>query len=237
MPSSFTQGKEALVDMGVDSFKVARVPVVDASLNRNVDSLVLHLEGEVLKGSGTRSYRGYFMTFLNDLEKRKDGSLTQRRLEADVLKGSNKCSSKIEEVINLKDHGSVKYEVSIPDYIFHDDSTIYINLNLEKLLSDMKLKPERKYPFEFDYTFTYERFFSLTVPEGYEVLDLPDNLQFNREDMSASISYREAEGEVIYELKIAVNELMIQPDRFEDFNDLIKSLSSAYSNTISLKKI
>ncbi len=236
LPSAFIQGKEALIDFGQDSFLVKEVPVVPASINKSLDSLTLTLDHGVLKGTGRRSYHGYFMTFLNDMENRKNGKLNTERLENDVSKGSNKCASQILEVRNLGSHGIVDYELSIPDYVFSDQNSLYLNLNLEKILADMKLKKDRTYPLNFDHTFHFERYYSLEIPDSYTISSVPEDLHFSRDGMNADIEYQLKANKIIYQLKIQVNLLKVEPDRFEDFNAFIKSLSNGYSNSISLEK-
>ncbi len=237
LPSSFIQGKEALIGYSEDSFKIATVPVVSALSNLNSDSLMLQLEGSRLSGSGRRSYHGYYAEMINAIGSRNDQKAVKEQLESHVTKGSNKCRSSNFKVAREPEQSHITYDIDIPGYAYQSDDALYINLNLEKLMAEASLEDDRSHPLEHDYCFALQRHFILAVPEGYRVDYLPQGMDFHSEDVSASISYLQSGDQLHYYLNIELKSLQIGPEGFDNFNQMIKELNRQYQETITLRKI
>jgi hypothetical protein len=75
------------------------------------------------------------------------------------------------------------------------------------------------------------------VPEGYEVLALPENFSLQNAFANASITYTQKKGAVVYAFKLQLTELMIAPENMNDWNAMVKALRKAYRNNVELKKI
>ena len=78
--------------------------------------------------------------------------------------------------------------------------------------------------------------FTLKIPEGYSVEYLPKNFNNTNEKYSYSIEYSVKGDEIIYKQNINVDDLMIESQEFNDWNNFIKGLEKAYKQTILLRK-
>ncbi|WP_417613125.1 DUF3857 domain-containing protein [Owenweeksia hongkongensis] len=236
LPSSFIQGKEALIGISTDSFAIKTVPIVAAEENVIYDSAFIELNNLALSGTGIRNYKGYYADFINGrLHNKNQDDLTDL-LKAHVRKGNNKCNSSGYNLNKTKKQTSVAYEFNVPHYAYQHQDQIFINLNLEKVLSDFKVKDDRQYPLEQRFAYKMIRHFSMKIPEGYAVSYLPQNTESMFEDFGFSLSYTLINDTINYDLEIEINSLEIQKKDFEDWNLMIRDLNKNYNTSLTLSK-
>ncbi|MDZ7848598.1 MAG: DUF3857 domain-containing protein [Owenweeksia sp.] len=237
LPSSFIQGKEALVVYKPDSFRVEEVPVVTPDKNLIKDSLLLHLEGADLKASGTREFYGYYSSRMSRHLNTMDGEERKKVLQPNLRKGNNKCRSFGYDVSVDPDKVKVNYQLEIPGYVYQNEEELILNLNLEKIMNDYQIKKDRQHPLTNNFKYRIDLQFSLQIPEGYQVKYLPENDAYQHDKFSFTLSYRQPEGSLVeYHLKAEVNHMRIEPDQFEAWNEMIKQLNKNYNETIILQK-
>lgn len=236
MPSSFIQGKQALVAFDTDSFAVKEVPTVPSTQNRMYDSAYFKIEKKDIRGSGKRSFTGYYADLMNHYLGSNNKDHLQDYLEAHAEKGTNKCKSHDFDIDHSKSRSSVSYQFETPDYVYENGDELILNMNLEKIMADFALEEDRQFPKEFEYTYQIERDFVLELPEGYRVSYTPGEQSYKGDDYSYTLSYQEEAGQLRYHLLIDVNTLMLANDQFDSWNRMIKKLNRSYNETIILKK-
>lgn len=70
LPTSFIQGKEALVSYGKDSFEIKEVPIIDPDKSVFKDYSTIYLDGNGLKGSSNAAISGYIkINLLYEIER------------------------------------------------------------------------------------------------------------------------------------------------------------------------
>jgi hypothetical protein len=242
MPTSFIQGKEALISNGRGKFKVLAVPVIDKEKNLRNDSLILTLEGDVLFGKGFIESRGYDKIYfvnrlLNEtLEKRKE------KTKAMLDKGNNKIDFKSVTFFGLDNRDSnlfINYDFKLPDYVKVAGEQIFVNLNLEKDFrsANIDVKKRKGIPIDNDYKYEERESNLLLIPKGYEVNYLPANASFKNDLFGFTIAYEKKAEQVVMVKNSYINYLLLKEDKFVDFNAMIKELNKAYSEVVVLQKI
>lgn len=236
LPSSFIQGKEALIGISPDSFAIKTVPIVAAEQNVIYDSAFIELNDLALSGTGVRNYKGYYADFINGRLHNKNQDDLTNLLKAHVRKGNNKCNSSGYDLNKSKKQTSVTYEFNVPHYAYRDKDQIFINLNLEKVLSDFKIKDDRQYPVEQRFAYKMIRHFSMKIPEDYTVSYLPPNTESIFEEFGFSLKYTIIDDTINYDLEIEIDSLELMNEDFEDWNLMIQNLNKNYNTSLTLSK-
>ena len=240
LPSPFTQGKEALVGINKDEYKIVKVPIVDKEMNVKYDSTSVTIANRDLKGSAhthlsgfeklTFDYLFYGGTFKNEGE----------FLGAYLNKGSNKFQIGDHVLKGLTDpdkETDIDYTYTIPDYIKVSGTKIYVNLNLDKPLRDETLDLEKRHHArEFEYKFISRNKVMLDVPDGYSVEYLPPAASFEGKDYGFSCNYKKEGNKIVLDKQVFINTLFIQKANFKDWNDCIAKLNGAFKETVVLTK-
>lgn len=240
LPSSFIQGKEALVNISDNSYKLVTVPVVDASVNRISDKVELTLNETKILGKGESKYEGYYKTYLTS---RLDGLNEKdkiKSLRGFFNKGSNKFILDSISEVNLKDRDKaliINYKFNIEDYVKRNDDEIYINLNLDNLYSNDKIKSDRQNVYENIFNVSFSNSVKLNIPDGFKVSFVPQNTSYTSPDFEFKITYIQTENSITLEQKIKVNVLLLEKKDFDSWNKMIDKLNKAYREVVILKKI
>ncbi|KGO95532.1 transglutaminase domain-containing protein [Flavobacterium enshiense] len=236
-PSSFIQGKEALVDEN-GTFKVVKVPVVSSAKNEVRETLALKINDDVLSGSGTMSFYGYnkghYLMQIGDAT----GKTRFEMVKSLVLKGNNKFNLKEYTETNISDKDKpyeVNYNFDLENYVLKVDDEIFVNLNLDKAFESLTLEEDRKYGIELDYLTYNNANYDLEIPKGYAVSYLPKNTNFNNDLMEVEIKYEQKENKIILSTKIKVKKIFFEKSEKDLWNQSVKNLKKAYNESIILK--
>jgi hypothetical protein len=239
LPSSMIQGKEAFISFGNDKYEVKVVPEIVAEENVMIDSVKVKLEGSRLVGSGNLKYSGYPKVFAGyDLDRVSQDEI-RNAVTKFTTKGSNKFSLQKYDISGLEDRDVptfIRYDFSIGDYFQSVGDEIYLNLNLSKDYANSAFEADRKTPQEHEYKYVDDQIIEFEVPSDLSVEYLPPNASLENDLFSFKITYKSINNKIIYQRKIKLNALMIEPDQFKSWNDVNKQLSEAYKETIVLKK-
>lgn len=240
LPSSFIQGKEALIGKGADDFEVKQVPPVKSADNYIGEDVELILEDANIKGSGYTRLTGYPKLDMQMAVIDKKEEKLKNTLQYFLEKGSNKFMLKDfelpENLKNFDKEMKVDFNFELDDYAKSIDGKIYINLNLYKDWLSYKPEKDRTVPIYMRYASVFDHTYRLKIPDGYTVDYVPENSSFDADNMHFKVSYEVKNGYIIYNQYIDVDVLMIDPDSFDTWSDFIKSMEKAYKQTIVIKK-
>lgn len=240
IPTSFIQGKEALVSYGKD-FKIKKVPIIDAKVSAIIDTTNIKIENGSIVGSSKTIISGYTkIDFFNDLENENTKTKLKEFYNRKFEKGNNKFLINNFNETNKYHYDNdfiVDYDFKINDYSKNLGNEIYINLNLNKGLSFYKTDKKRENAIEYD----YKRYFSYTtklkVSKGYKVDYLPESITVSNDYLTCKISYSLKENEVIYNQTIELNFLVLSVEAQKEVNKLIKKIERNYKEIVVLKKV
>jgi hypothetical protein len=239
-PSSFIQGKEALVGYGESNFKVKKVPIMPPDKNLFKDSTHIQLTEESLKGETFVSANGYHKNILFQyLESTKNENEVKEMYKSVMEKGNNKFLITDYTNTNTFDYEKdfqINYNFYIEDYAKYLGSEIYFNMNLNKYLYYLKPKKDRKNGMEYDFKHEVDYTNVLTIPEGYQIDYIPENAIQKNDLLSASITYQQENNQVIYRHTVQLNSIELNLQQQQEVISLIEEMEKAYNEIIVLKK-
>ena len=240
LPSSFIQGKEALISLGEGKYEIKTVPVVEASKNKESDQTFITIENNEIKGKSTIEFTGYKkVNYFNTMENKKSDDDIKDYFNARLQKGNNKFlveDYKMNNLYSYEDPFTIDYTFSIKDYVKEVGNEIYVNLNLNRELSYFKTEKDREYDIEFVFQQTYDFNTTLEIPEGYTIAYLPENFNVSTNLGNSSITYKVEDNKIHYNHSVELNFLNLNVEQQSKFNDLIKSIEKNYKEVVILKK-
>lgn len=238
-PSSFIQGKEALVNISEGKFDIIKVPEVPAEKNKLTENVVFNINGNKITATATNSYTGYY-------RERTYGSLTRIK-ESDWKKdlanaygmGNNTCQLDTIYAENLNDRDKdllVHYAFNLRDYTSTAGDEIYVNMILDKFYQYDKISKERELPIEKDFKSSLNENIVLNIPAGYTVTYLPPDASFSDPLFGFSVHYSSDAEHVKMEYNFTSNHLLLEKDHFAAWNKMQEALTKAYSEVVILQK-
>ncbi|HEY6159698.1 MAG TPA: DUF3857 domain-containing protein [Bacteroidia bacterium] len=238
--TGFIQGKEGLIGKGEGKFEIAKVPEMPRESSGTVDTTYIRIKGGDLTGNGVVSSKGYEKIRLSARMQDLSEQDKVKFIKSVMLKGNNKFSVDSISYSNLGDRDKdllIKYSYRLPDYMKVNGDETYINMNLDKKFLNDELDPEKRTaPREIDYKFTDRDVTVTEIPAGYTLGYKPPDASFSGDKFGFSIKYEMKDGKLYEDKTVYVNTLMIWPSDFAEWNKMVKQLSKAYNETISLKK-
>lgn len=231
LPSSFIQGKEALISNG-DSYKIVSVPIVEAQKNSIVEKLHVELNQNKLEGLGEIAIQGLARTnFLLDIG---DASNKARfeAIKSLVLKGNNKFILKEYKEHNISDRDlpyQVDFVFELDNYVVEASGETYINLFLDKPFEKLTIEKNRKAKFEFDFLLKQQLEINLEIPKDKKVFSVPENISEDNHLLKYTIKYEVLDNKLILEFEIETKKILLDNSDFELWNQSVKELKSHYS--------
>jgi len=239
LPTSFIQGKEALIAVDEKEFKIKTVPVIPSDKNMMVDSTYIKLKDQKLIGTGNFSVSGYpKIDFFHAFENIKKDEKLKDLFTRELRKGNNKFLIENFQETNKYNYEKdyiLSYTFNIQDYINQLDNEMYINLNLNKELSKLKLKEDRKTAREYRYKSKVRNINVLEIPVNKEVTYIPENFSVSNNYFSCSITYTKKDKTIIYELVVDQNFILLDLEQQKKLNALIKKVEKNFKEVIILK--
>ncbi len=240
LPSSFIQGKEALIGKGEGDFEIYKVPVIPAVFNQEIDSTFIRIDGAAIKGKSKMSYSGYAkINLFSRLE-----SLTSKETKdfyvEKLRKGSNKCLLSDIKELNKYSYDKdfdVNYNFILSDYILENGDEIYVDLNLVKVMSEGKIDKKRKTDLEIKNKGISFYFVEFDIPNGYKVDYIPEDATEDIGFASGYIKYKLIGNKIQYEHKLVADFLILKKEMQVAYNKMAKEIEKSYKEVVVLKKI
>jgi hypothetical protein len=241
MPTHGIQNKQALIAIDEENYKIERVPVIEHQTNEIIDSTVITLNGNNIKGNIAVHFSGYCGSDTYNYLSYKDEVQTKDYVKAKTSKGSNKFlmneyTVKKYDIANKKLSFNVNFE--LPGYAKQIGDEYYINLNLDKLQANTFIDTaKRKVDVEYDYKYNWKQYTILTLPDGYEVNYLPKNYSTITGDFGMIINYEKKGNQIVLYQQFLSNTLQFEVNKFSEWNKTVKELNSQYKEQVVLKKL
>lgn len=240
LPSSAIQGKQALIAISKDNYKIERVPEVSAEKNTLIDSTYISVTDNGIKGRSSVYYNGYWGADVYNRLMFSDAKQTRDYVKYRMGKASNKFimgDYAINKLSNADKQVNIKAGFEVPDYGKKIAGELYINLNLEKLFVNQIIDTaKRKVPVENEFKYVIKQYTILDVPESYAVSYIPKDYSINNDILGFSIKYSQQNGKVIALQELHQNFLMLRPKDFTTWNNSLKQLFSQYKEEVVLEK-
>lgn len=233
LPSSFIQGKEALIAQG-STYQLAVVPEISADLNVRKDVVKIQLDEQKIKGEGIYSTEGLIATALrntigDNYNKRKDFVF------ALLEKGNNKFKLNDYREINFEENElpyTFEYSFELDNYVVSAGKENYINLVMDKPYLNHTLESNRMQTYDNKYLQKDIYQVTLEIPENAKVTYLPQDVFFENDLMKYSFIYQTDQNKVTLNYEIQTKKTFIRPNEFDLWNETIKKLKENYIETI-----
>ncbi|WP_431134455.1 DUF3857 domain-containing protein [Psychroserpens mesophilus] len=242
MPSAFIQNKEALMGIDKNNYKIIKVPAQNA--NKSITDITTHmrLENGTVKVSEKRTLKGYDkVEFVSDYIYKKDTKTEEEYLNTTLALGNNKTKYTNISKTNFDNKGIpliLEYDLDIDSYTRNIGDKIYINLNIDRSLSNSDVEIEgRKFSKKIDYQFEKHFTTHFQIPDGYKASYIPDEMSFEDSNYGFDIKYELKDNVITQTKSIYIKTLSVKTDDFENWNRFIKSLLKAYKKSIILEQI
>lgn len=240
-PSGFIQGKQALIGIGENEYKLVRVPEIEYDKNVIIDSTFINLNDKGISGNSSVYYHGYFGIDINDNLVYKDAKDTREYVKYRMGKASNKFilgNYNINTINPDKQLVNISATFDVPDYSKKIADELYINLNLEKLFTPASIidTAKRKVAWENDYKYDIKQYTILDVPAEYKVSYLPKNFEIENNGFGFSIKYTQQNNKIIACQELVNKNLLMQPAEFTGWNSAVKQILTQYKEQVVLQK-
>ena len=205
-----------------------------------VADIVLDEEGmgEVAIKSRLNSY--YAFTGRNRMDNREDdtelpiAALTAKMFpELEVTEHEVKDADNVSGPLSLNLKMKVPMGQAIDDYLYFQPILTPV---LEKALADVE---QRIYPVDFGYPWNERYISTITLPEGYELEEMPESVRIMSEDGSMKCTLTTADkgnGVVSVNLTVGVGRTIYQPKEYTVLQQMFRQIIDAQETTIVLKK-
>lgn len=240
MPSSFIQGKEALISMSETEFEIKKVPIMTPESNVYKEHTALRIDNDQLLGKSTTELAGYFKRdYFVQLEDEDTDLKLKEYYNIKLRKGNNKFLVDSITETNKYDYDKnfiMDYTFKISDYIKNLGDEIYINLNLNQDLAFYKTEDDRENDTEINYKCLYDYKTTLKIPEGYIIDYLPENYSLQNDYFDFDISYAQVGDSISYTHQLKMKFLTLNQEQQKEVNAAIKKSEKNFKEVVVLKK-
>lgn len=233
-PSSFVQGKQAMVRTSASTFEVITIPIIAGKDNLDYTQLIAKIDGTDLIGTGENKLSGFGK---ESYENAYDNRLTGKdQLFIDFISLGNK-GLKVENLIqsNLDSNkGSIhsKFDFSLKNYVRSFENETYINPFIREVI-DFNLD-DRELLLDLDYKSKNAVEIAIEIPEGSKI-----NVPFESETISENGLILEIatsiEGNIFHlSYSFTCDRIQIDPSEFEGMRTTLKTMNKKLNQQITL---
>ena len=233
-PSSFVQGKQAMVRTSASTFEVIMIPIIEPAGNLDHTIINAKISGTDLIGSGENKLSGFGkVSYENAYDNRLTGkdqlftdfiSLGNEGLKVENLSQENLDSNK----------GSIdsKFDFNLKNYLRQFENETYINPFIREVI-DFDLE-DRKLLLDLDYKTKNSVEVNIEIPEGTTI-----NVPFETETITENDLILEITTSVegnIFHLTYAFtcNRIEIDPADFEAIRSTLKKMNKKLNKQITI---
>lgn len=239
-PTSFIQGKEALVGKGEGNYEIKTVPIMSADKTVLKDKSYIKIVGDEIVGTSTAEISGYLKgDMFYELEEFKNESDLIQFFNAYFEKGNNKFLIQKYTDQNRYSYEKdyiVTYDYSIKDYTQKYGDELYVNPHFRKVAIQFKLEEDRKRPIEYKFKRSFDFTNEIEIPEGFTVDYIPENVNLSNDHMKVELSYEQKDNSVVCVSKTTIDTILLDLEQQKEVNALIKKANKAYKEIIIFKK-
>lgn len=231
------QNKEVMIEDG-DQFIIKKVPVSVSELNKETYNAKLIVDNDKLSGSCSKIYSGEskteFLNIFNSFENNKKGETLEKYLSGND-KNITARNIKTSDLKNRDLKISLNYDVDVQNKVSKFDNDIFIDLAYMDEYKNFEFK-DRKTDYELNYKTNYESNVVLSIPDGYKLSKLPENLNVNEEDYSVLISFKQVGKEIVYKKQFVFKNAVLKTSDMTKWNAFNKNLKTIYNQQIIFTK-
>jgi hypothetical protein len=239
IPSSFLQGKEALIRKNKSEFEIVTVPIIDPDQNKISEKIYLNIENNNLVGLSKASVSGYNKTRLQYAIENKTKEEKLKYYKLRFSKGHNKFIFEDFTEANfypIEEPLEIEYKFSVDDYILSNNDEMYINLNLDDVLSGQQIDDDRKTPLHNNYPIKLDNTIELEIPEGWKVDYIPESLTIDDPHIAFNSNYEVKGSKIILHQETSIRYLQMTHEYFEKWNENVNKILRYQNEIVILKQ-
>lgn len=234
-PSSMIQGREVMVYMNSGEFKVVKAPVMPAFSNRRVSNWDISMVEGKWSARFESELHGYskeqFLKIVHGIE---EEVLRNYQVSQFLLNNNPKSvlvNFSYEDNARIFSPASIRGTVSLQKVDRKIEGESYFRPVLMNHFDAYLIPAKRKEVFSFSNTKYFEDKYTIHMPEGTTVLELPENVEFDDDFFRAYLNVKKLDDQTI-ELCIvmAIKVVRVEPQDFERWNNSIRAFKKI-SNT------
>ncbi|MBO9635762.1 MAG: hypothetical protein J7578_21840 [Chitinophagaceae bacterium] len=96
--------------------------------------------------------------------------------------------------------------------------------------------PKRRSPIDLDFRYIHRYVIQLAIPDGYKVNNLPKSKSFQNGVWGFSMNYSQQGNMVTLAQEFYNDHLLLQPDQFKAWNEVLEHLFPLYKESICISK-
>nr|WP_321518457.1 DUF3857 domain-containing protein [uncultured Bacteroides sp.] len=191
----------------------------------------------IIKGEKTASYTGEQAAgFRNAFHAAKDSVAFIEKTESEdgisikecSIKDINSFSSRVQEKLSFTKEASANAEY------------IYLNpMIFPHLTKNQFTAEDRKLPIEFDYPYTFQLASILTLPEGYQVEEMPKPVKINleKEECTCIYNVQSVNNQIMVRYTFTLKKILYTKDEYTTLRKFWGSIVNKNNELIVLKKV
>ncbi|WP_298221487.1 DUF3857 domain-containing protein [Flavobacterium sp.] len=234
----FIQGKQALLKIDEQNYKIVPVPVVDAVQNNTAGKIRFQIEGNKLTGKADFELTGFlktqFIAYYKATAEKED------MLKSYLSRFIGSISTSNIEVKNddlTQNPLQIQYQFGLEKWVKSVENELVFKPILFFPYADSRIDIEkRKAPITYDFKKAFNFEYEVLLPEGYQLSYKPDDFNFSNNMLKVNIKYTAAGNKILVSQKMELNTLLVEKDQFESWNTAIKSITKQYNQNIILTK-
>mgnify|MGYP001167393134 CR=1 FL=1 len=234
----FIQGKQALLKIDEDNYKLISIPIISAEQNNTNGKILYTIKDTKLVGTSSLNLNGFSKTefvgkYKNNLQKE---NLVKNYL-SQYITHFNALNIEIKNDDVSQKSLEIKNNFDVDKWIKKVDNQILFKPILFFPFSNFIVDEEkRSVPLNFEYNESYSFEYIITIPEGYKIEYMPDNFNLSNSLISSSITYSVNNNKIIVTQNLNTNTLLLEKEQFSVWNSSIKNITKQYNQNIILTK-
>jgi len=234
----FIQGKEALLKIDENNYKIVQVPIIAPEENNTSGTIQYHFDGNKLVGNSAFLLKGFTkMRFVGPYKYSLEKEKNVKSYLARFIENINTSGIEVKNDDSSQNPLEIKNGFDLEKWVKRVDNQIILKPILYFPFSNDRIDTEkRKIPVEFDFKQSYDFQYEIVIPEDYKLEFKPEDYQFSNDLLSAKITYVQKNNKLVIDQKVKVNTLLVEKNQFADWNTAVKSITKQYNQNIILSK-
>jgi hypothetical protein len=232
-------GRQVLIENG-DQYILTNIPAVTAEQNPDKEKRVLTIDGQDLKGSAEHIYKGEARS---DMINKITGTKKEdtEKVLINYLSENNQDYS----ISNLKrsDMPGIDTVLRISYGLVHRNGAsvfgneIYLDLDFRKEFNNFNIDTaKRTHNMQMSNKILMDEETELTIPAGYRISTLPENLSLQNSALDINITYKQVGNKLVYHKLLKIKQTLLKKEEFGLWNKHMQQLTDKYKEQVVLSK-